>query len=174
MGRKKKYLTEEERKEAKRLRNAEYYKHNKDKIYEKQIEWRTNNKEKLAEYYSEYHHKYWAEYYKNNKEKFDEKQTEYQKTPIGRANNLSSSYKHNDKINGKGECTLTGQWIVDNIFTKKCVYCGESDWRKLGCDRIDNTLPHTPDNVVPCCAECNTKRGTIPYYEYLKKMATEK
>ena len=75
--------------------------------------------------------------------------------------------KREDKKRNRGKCTLTAQWIMDYIFTKKCVYCGESDWKKLGCDRIDNSKPHTEDNVVCCCGECNTKRGTKEFEEFL-------
>lgn len=72
-----------------------------------------------------------------------------------RANSLLTNYRRNDKIYNRGECTLTAGWIIENIFSKPCVHCGESDWRKIGCNRLDNTKPHTPDNVEPCCRRCN-------------------
>ena len=65
------------------------------------------------------------------------------------------------------------EWIVEHIFTEPCHYCGKTDYHELGCDRIDNALPHTPDNVVPCCAECNKKRGTTPYDEFIKRMGVD-
>ena len=87
--------------------------------------------------------------------KYDEK---YLRTKKGRAHNLVCSYKQQDKINGVGECTLTPEWIVENIFSgQKCAYCDETDWHKLGCNRLDNSKPHTPDNVEPCCLPCNAK-----------------
>ena len=97
---------------------------------------------------------------------------EYRNTPMGRAIHLVSCYKRNDKKYNRGECTLTPKWVVDNIFNKPCHYnCGETDWTKLGCDRIDNSKPHTPDNVVPCCEECNKKRGTMNYEEFLMSLS---
>lgn len=95
-------------------------------------------------------------------QKHKEKRTEYSKqymgqTPMGRAHNLLTSYKQSDKKHNRGECTLTAKWIVDNIFTKKCAHCEKTGWDKMGCNRIDNSLPHTPDNVEPCCEECNKK-----------------
>lgn len=145
MGRHKKYKTEEERIAAKR---------------ESRRRWRKAN--------PEYH----AEYYQNNKEKIAEQKAEYQveyrSTPKGRAGSLLSIYKQSDKRYNRGECTLTADWIVENIFSQPCHYCGETDWKELGCDRIDNNLPHTPDNVVSCCTECNRKRGTTPYDEYMR------
>ena len=79
----------------------------------------------------------------------------YISKPSGRANNLLTSYRREDKKYNRGECTLTAEWIVEHIFTQPCAHCGESDWRKIGCNRLDNSLPHTPDNVEPCCKHCN-------------------
>ena len=168
---KEKHLTEEEKKKAAREYSKMYYNKNKEKI------------KKYRQEHKEEKKKYNAEYRKANREALNKKKSEYMrcyykthkenwldfsKTQKGRANNLLSSYKHNDKKYNRGECTLTGQWIVDNIFTKTCHYCGEDDWQKLGCDRIDNALPHTPDNVVPCCKSCNDKKGTTEYQEFMR------
>ena len=99
------------------------------------------------------------EYYSNNREIILAKESIYRETKEGRANNLCGSYRQDDKLYNRGDCTLTKDWIIDNIFNTSCVYCGESDWRKLGCDRIDNTKAHTPENVVCACVYCNSKRG---------------
>lgn len=152
MGRKKIYFTEEERRTARRVAkrrwreahpdyNVEYRKNNKEKIVEKKAEWKKNN---------------------------PDYEVERNKTPKGRANNLLKAYRAADIKRNRGECTLTAEWIIQNIFAQPCHYCGKTDWHELGCDRIDNTLPHTPENVVPCCWECNRKKGTTPYEEYLK------
>ena len=130
MGRPKKYQTEEERKVANR---------------EAQKRWRESNTEYIKQYQQE-HKEELAEYIK-----------QYNKTPIGRAYCLLRAYRQSDKIAGRGECTLTAKWIVENIFTQPCAHCGETDWRKIGCNRLDNSLPHTPDNVEPCCFKCNMK-----------------
>lgn len=82
----------------------------------------------------------------------------YRSTPIGRANNLLKNYRREDKKNNRGNCTLSAEWIVNNIFSGQvCTHCGESDWRKLGVNRIDNSKPHTPDNCEPCCYRCNVR-----------------
>ena len=205
MGRPRKYLTEEERKAAKREYNAKYRQANKEKIAAQQAEYYQANKEKKIAYRAKYYQdnkerilEHQNEYYQDNKERILEYQKEYnqknkekrleyqtkwyqahpdynneynikyQKTPIGRAKHLITRYRGADKEKNRGECTITGDWIVENIFSKSCHYCGESDWTKMGCDRIDNALPHTPDNVVPCCTECNKKRGKTPYDEFMK------
>lgn len=83
----------------------------------------------------------------------------WRNTPYGRATYLLTDYKNMDKLNGFGNdsCNLTAKWIVENIFTKSCVHCGRTGWDVLGCNRIDNSKPHTKDNVEPCCMECNVE-----------------
>lgn len=85
----------------------------------------------------------------------------WQRTPHGRANHLLNSYKQSDKKADRGECDLTTQWIVDNIFTQPCAHCGKTGWDVIGCNRLDNTKPHTIDNVEPCCFDCNRKQKKI-------------
>lgn len=92
----------------------------------------------------------------------------------GRANNLANAYKQCDKEARRGESTITPQWIIDNIFTSKCYWCGEDDWKLLGCDRIDNTKPHTEDNVVCCCVNCNIERGRHSFDWYTKFQTSKK
>lgn len=146
MGRPKLY-TEEEKKRRNRERCAKWRAKHPDYDAKRYQE----NRDKILEHSAEYH----AEYYK---------------TPMGRASCLVKAYRREDKKYKRGECTLTAQWVVDNIFTKPCHYCGATGWDIIGCDRIDNSLPHTPDNVVPCCKDCNIKRGAKSYEEFKKEM----
>lgn len=85
----------------------------------------------------------------------------YKNTEKGRASNLLSSYNYSDKLHNRGKGDLTSEWIVENIFSKACCHCGETDWHKLGCNRLDNSKPHTKDNVEPCCLECNNRLKDI-------------
>ena len=48
-------------------------------------------------------------------------------------------------------------FISKNSFTQPCTHCGKTRWNVIGCNRIDNSKPHTMDNVEPCCKECNRK-----------------
>lgn len=170
MGRPKKYKTEEERKTAIRERNKRWREANPEKVKEQLKRWyqenAENQREKMKRWYQENREEK-LDYQKQWKKNNPDYQNEYRNTPMGRAGYLVSTYQQNDKKYNRGKCTLTAQWIVDNIFTSKCHWCKETDWHKLGCDRIDNDLPHTEDNVVPCCEECNTKRGTMNYEEFL-------
>lgn len=169
-------MTKEERREY----NRKYYQANKEKVLEHQAEYRKANKEKIAEQQAEYYQankekiaEYNAEYRKANKGKIAEYYAEYSTTPMGRAVYLLRDYRRNDKKYNRGECTLTPQWIVENIFSQPCHYCGETDWRKIGCDRINNSKPHTEDNVVPCCTECNAKRGTKEFNKFVELTQNE-
>jgi len=52
--------------------------------------------------------------------------------------------------------------IVDN----KCYYCGE-DEKRIGIDRVDNTLGYYKDNCVACCKTCNMMKKTMTVEEFL-------
>lgn len=164
MGRKRLY-TDEERKQRHKKCVNKYQQEHKDEIAEYQAEyyakWYQENKEKKLEQ----NDKWRAEH----PERYREYQAKYHKTPMGRAKNLVGGYQTADKKYNRGKCTLTSKWVVDNIFSKPCHYCGAIGWDIIGCDRIDNSLPHTPDNVVPCCFECNRKRGAKSYEEFISQ-----
>ena len=84
-----------------------------------------------------------------------EKHKEWLHTQNGRASTLLNAYNTMDKKHNRGKGDLTPKWIVENIFTKPCAHCGIEGWNVIGCNRINNDLPHTKDNVEPCCKECN-------------------
>ena len=86
--------------------------------------------------------------------------------PHYNAGRLLRRYRQSDIQYNRGQCTLTAEWIEENIYKKGCLYCNETDWHKLGCDRVDNSKPHTPNNVVPCCKECNQKRQRRKFLDY--------
>lgn len=89
----------------------------------------------------------------------------YIKTPMGRAQHLLNSYNTEDKKYNRGKGDLTAQWIIGNIFSKPCAHCGKEGWEIIGCNRLDNSKPHTMDNVEPCCEKCNNKL----YHDDIKK-----
>ena len=105
----------------------------------------------------EYKHLWYLKHKSKLLEKGKEYNKQYYQTPMGRAVHLSSGYRQSDKDANRGECTLTPEWIVDNIFSKPCAHCGKTGWDIIGCNRLDNSKPHTMDNVEPCCKKCNDK-----------------
>lgn len=100
----------------------------------------------------------------------------FNNTKEGRAYRLARNYKETDKRHRRGNSTVTAQWIMDNIFTSKCHWCGENDWKLLGCDRIDNNLPHSPDNVICSCVKCNKERNihTVDYFTKFQRSKLNK
>lgn len=81
----------------------------------------------------------------------------YPLSKFSRAVKLLYAYNQSDEKYERGKGDLTPHWIVNYIFSKPCSHCGESDWNKVGCNRIDDAKPHTKDNVEPCCMKCNRK-----------------
>lgn len=106
-----------------------------------------------------------ARFYQKHKAEITEQQVKWYYTKEGRAYTQIKDYKREDKKYNRGGIDLTVPWFIRNIYTK-CIYCGETDWKKLGCDRINNNLPHTMENVVPCCLDCNNKRKRKPFEEF--------
>lgn len=135
------------------------YEENREYELEIAKQWRKNN--------PQYHKQYDTEHKDERTEYKKQYNIEYRNTQIGKANTIAAGYKQADTEHGR-ENNINGQWIVNNIFTSKCIYCGKTDWKKLGCDRIDNTKGHTIDNVVCCCGKCNIERGTKPFEEFYK------
>lgn len=111
-------------------------------FYERQLKIHRNWNNKNQEWYNEYH----------------KKRRKNGLTTIGtRINNLLSAYRASDKLKNRGECTLTKKDMIE-MFNEGCYWCGETDWNKLGADRIDNTKPHTKENCVCSCWNCNDAR----------------
>ena len=81
-------------------------------------------------------------------------------------NRKIENYKLQDR-KGKRQIPKEGyvnaEWFLKNI-TNSCNYCGVGfslDMNKggirsnLSCQRVDNSLSHTLDNIVPYCVYCN-------------------
>jgi len=83
---------------------------------------------------------------------------EYQKVR-NKASKMVSSYKFSDKSKGLNveNNYVDVEYIINSIFYKNCNYCGTLE--RIGCDRIDNSLSPSKDNLVPACYSCNVIRG---------------
>lgn len=144
-------MTKEEKREYMKQYNKQYYQANREQYKEFMRKWRQENAEKIKEYNKQYR--------KDNKERLKEYDKQYNKTPMGRALYLLNRYNRSDKEYNRGKGDLTAQWIVERIFSQPCAHCGKEGWEVIGCNRLDNSLPHTMDNVEPCCFDCNRKIG---------------
>lgn len=78
-------------------------------------------------------------------------------TYIRRAKRKITEYKRQDAKRGQ-QCTITVAWFLHNISGKACVHCGT--FERIGVDRRDNSIGHTPENCQPSCTLCNSKSGS--------------
>ena len=74
-----------------------------------------------------------------------------------KASKLVSQYRRRDLQKGMEVCDFDKEWFIENIMTKKCTYCGDTE--EIGADRIDNSIGHIKSNVIPCCKTCNHARN---------------
>jgi hypothetical protein len=88
-----------------------------------------------------------------------DKSTPYWNDMGVRAKVMCSTYKSMDKNKNFDISNNIDQPYMLELWKGGCVYCGETDWHKLGCDRIDNSKPHSKDNVVCSCKDCNWIRN---------------
>lgn len=137
------------------------YLKNREKILAKVKEYYRDNRDKILEdrKNSQYHIEYRKQYYK---------------TIDGYARMLYHAYRKADEKHGRignelPEDYITVEYIKQTI-QQPCIYSGETDWSKMGLDRIDNNLPHLKNNCVPCSTKCNRERGSKDYYEFLNEI----
>jgi len=77
----------------------------------------------------------------------------YCRTDKGKSISILKAYENHDKKHNR-DTDLKSEDIL-NILRTPCTYCG---FPSTGFDRINNSLGHTKENVVPCCKECNVAR----------------
>lgn len=81
------------------------------------------------------------------------------------------------KRTGGGVFFELGDFLKWRKVNRRCFYCdcdGEELYARkmsnvrtgrryevVGVDRVDNCLPYTLDNIVPCCGPCNAVRGGV-------------
>jgi hypothetical protein len=68
--------------------------------------------------------------------------------------------------------------LVKTLVDQPCHYCGvlRAGFRKKrnisirynGLDRVDSSRGYEPDNVVPCCGDCNMAKRTRSYDEFIE------
>ena len=138
--------------------NAEWYQTHRDSELKRAAEWRAKNPTYDAEYYQANKEKN-AEYYQSNKEKKAAYNADYsdpQKNPMNWAKRMVNGYRHMDRERfGYDSKTITAEWFLEHIAYQPCAHCGKQGIGLIGCNRLDNTKPHTIDNVEPCCQSCN-------------------
>lgn len=178
-------MTDEEKRERKReyarkFREShpgyytEYLRKYRKKFREEHSEeYKARNREyqrKYRETHREHHNEYCREYQRKHKEAQQKRMNNYHQTKKGRAMNLLTSYVQMDLERRGGERPqLTQEDIMRMCMSddSKCVYCENTNWKELGLDRINNDLPHHAWNCVCACHDCNVKRYTKDFGEYV-------
>lgn len=143
----KKYNTEEERKKG---YNDRFKRYKAKKKAER------NEAKRL--YYEEHKEEIETEKQKKYEDQIEKIKYKYHNDKKFRAKHLVASYKHFDNYYFYNQNkTITPTQLLE-LWDGGCIYCGETDWHKLGADRIDNNKPHSIDNCVCCCSQCNNER----------------
>lgn len=105
---------------------------------------------------------YEKEYYQKNKDRLSEYyKNRLKNNPLDPIMKRLRNYVNYDKK----------RWLINDLtydFIKEqtslpCVYCWSIG--NIWLDRIDNSLWHSIDNVVPCCSICNNTRMHIRTHE---------
>lgn len=159
--------------------NAYYATHTEQrKIYKEA------NKEKISEKNKQYrlnHVKERNDYLKGNKIKLSEKQQEYyqthQKHLISAAVKWKQAHPEKARLNEQKRNAVkrnlphtltTEEWeVIKKNFSNKCCYCG-----KDGPLKQDHFVPlskggeYTRNNIVPACQSCNSSKGAKDFYEW--------
>lgn len=129
--------------------------------------YREANKEsirKVGKAWCEANKEHLKEYREANKESLKEYREAYRRTPKGRYSKIKSNAKARE-IN----FALPFQIYESKLWGEPCHYCGV-DIEVTGLDRKDSSKGYTPDNVVPCCRNCNTKKSTKLYKQFLEEI----
>lgn len=84
-----------------------------------------------------------------------------------KASKMISAYKCKDYKKSLN-CDLDIDWFIENILNKNCIYCNSN--LHIGADRLNNSLGHLKNNIVPCCYKCNTIRNNFFTFEEMKKI----
>lgn len=168
--------------------NKQYYNDNSEyfKQYRKQYiidnseyhkQWYRNNIDHVKEYMKEYtkaNSEHIKEYIKANSEHIKQHRKQYYKQRystlegyalIVRLNNLRNDRKYGRC--GKDEDPLPTIEQYIELLQQPDFYDGKQyHWSEMGLDRIDNSKPHTIDNVVPTTTEHNRQRGRKSFEEF--------
>ena len=154
----KKYFTEEERKQAKREWDLQYRLKNREALLEKKRQYYENNKER--------HSEVMAEHYKNNSEKYKEKAIQWKKDNRSR-HNASCMLRHTAKIQRTPKWLSSDDlWLIEQAYELASLReqtCG-GKWH------VDHIVPlqgknvsglHVPWNlqVIPASVNCSKRNS---------------
>ena len=134
------------------------------KQYDKQ--WRADNPEYMKQYFKQW--------YTDNTEAKKQYFKQWYTTIEGYARIIRWANLQADRMYGrcgKDEDPLPSIEQYIELLQQRDYYDGKQyHWSEMGLDRIDNSKPHTIDNVVPCTTEHNRQRHTKSFEEFCELM----
>ena len=140
---------------ASRENRKAYYQANKDAIAEQKKAYYQANRGAVIEKSKAYH--------EANREVVIEQKKAYYRTPKGKFKSIKASAKKR-RIN----FSLLFELYETQLWGKPCHYCG-CKVEVTGLDRKDSSKDYSPDNVVPCCSDCNSKKQDKPYEQFIQE-----
>lgn len=118
----------------------------------------------------QYFKQYFKQYYADNAEAKKQYMKQYYATIEGyarqiRINNLIADRKYGRIAADEDPLPSLEYYIW--ALQQPDFYDGEQyHWSEMGLDRIDNSKPHTLDNVVPCSTKNNKRRQKMNFEEF--------
>lgn len=183
---KKQYYTEN--KETIAERNKRWYADNKEVMAEYQKQYRQKNKKAIAEKMKQYMKQWYAENKKaiaeqnkrwrtENKERRKQYMKQWRTTLKGYCISIRNNNIQNDRKYGRIGDELPSNYptIEDymELLQMPDFYDGKQyHFTEMGLDRIDNSKPHTLDNIVPCTTQHNREKHLIPFDVFKNKFLT--
>jgi hypothetical protein len=181
--------TEEERKERHAARSRKYYAENTEKCLAKTKQYHEDHKEERQAYRKEKYQEAQEEqcarsrkYYAEHLEERRAYNEQYRNTHKEETRLYSQSRKIENRITSSKQVrTLGGRFTAGKSKAKgrgliwaitleehqlflsmPCYYCnGPLPETGSGLDRLNNLLGYTQENCVPCCKNCNWRKGQI-------------
>lgn len=137
-------------------------------------QWYADNAEHKKQYDKQYraeHREKMKQLYADNAERLKQ----YRATIEGYARVIRYHNLQNDRRYGRIEADEDSLPTIDEyieLLQQPDFYDGKQyHWSEMGLDRIDNSKPHTIDNVVPATTEHNRQRQKMSFEEFKAKIA---
>lgn len=155
----------------------QYYTENKEAIAEYKKQYRQENKELIKQWYTKNEERM-KQYRKENKETIADYKKQWHTTLKGYCISIRSANIQHDRKNGRISDELPSNYptIEDymELLQMPDFYDGKQyHFTEMGLDRIDNSLPHTLDNIVPCTTQHNIEKHLMPFDAFKAKFIAE-
>jgi len=143
-----------------------YYAEHREELLEHQKQYDAEHKEEKSEYNKQY--------YADNAERYAERYASIEGYAKAiRWTNLQKDRKYGRC--GKNEDPLPSIEQYIELLQQRDYYDGKQyPFNEMGLDRIDNSKPHTIDNVVPCSTANNIRRGKKSFEEFCELINKQK